>query len=197
MKFNRVITLLAVLVGLGFGWSGIEAQPNTEANWQQANGGKVATDKVLWHVSDTTYAGSSRPKWADSTVVSNTLSDTSRWYSIAGLRAASLYINSTARAGAGADSTNLTFTFQTTPDTGVGSAYVKSIANTFTHAGVGTTALTDGWVIYTDTGADSSAFVRSGRWGRLIVTQGLAVGSADTAEVEVLLNRVFEPDPGD
>jgi hypothetical protein len=179
-------------VGLGLQ---VDAQPGTQKSWQSVNGGSIYTPKVSWHASDSTYAGSSRPIYTQSAVISNAQSDTSKWYPIAGARAIALYYTSTVRAGAGADSTKLTWTFQTTPDTGLGTSFVKSIPRTHLTTSALTTELADSWVIYSQH-ADTTGYVQAGRWGRIIASQDLQVASGDTCDIDAILNILYEANPG-
>lgn len=199
MRVFRLLALVAVVAGLG-AWSLVEAQPNTAVSYQAVNGGQVSTVQVQWHKKDSTYAGRSRALYADSTTIVATGADTSRWYPIAGLQAASLFYTSRAHTGgANPDSTNLLFSFQVTADTSIGTGYFKVLPYTHTKASNATTLLSDQWVFYATAGDTTNIGanvprVQSARWGRVIVTGQAEAG--DTSDVNALLNLVFLPNPG-
>lgn len=201
MRVFRLLALVAVVAGLG-AWSLVEAQPNTAVSYQAVNGGQVSTIKVQWHKKDSTYAGQSRALYADSTTIVATGADTSRWYPIAGLDAASVFYKSAARtAGANPDSTNLLFSFQVTADTSLGTDYYATLPYTHTKTSNATTTQRGQWVFYataansdtTNIGANIPR-VQSARWGRLVLTGQAEAG--DTTDVHAMLNLVFSPNPG-
>lgn len=172
MKLLKWALAVAMLVAAGIAW----AAPPPDADWQNANGGMVRTTKLNWHTGDS-LSVQNRDGWVDTTRIVQAGKDTSQWVSIAGIKSMKTWhkirtVN---------DSANVTFRLQVSPDTSLGTRYVKTLTTTLAYLKTATTdtVLAKVWYADGDTltvGLADRDLLQSARFVRQTVTGAVAAG---------------------